>query len=742
MRLVRRRTKPATWLAAIILCCGPFLAGCEWSQWNNPYPASQGGENILYSSFSDRPKHLDPVRSYSSNEYAFIGQIYEPPLQYHYLKRPYQLIPLTAAQMPEVRYLDAAGRRLPQDAATGDIAFSVYEIHIRPGIQYQPHPAFARDAQNELRYVDLSEEDLAQAQELADFEYRDSRELVAADYVYQIKRLAHPRLHSPIQGLMNEYIVGLREFAETLATAYARQLQENPGANWLDLRQFDLPGVEVVDKHTYRIKIHGKYPQLLYWLAMPFFAPMPWEADRFYAQPGMKHRNITLDWYPVGTGPYMLTVNNPNRQMVLERNPNFHPQYYPTEGDPGDVEMDLLADAGKRLPFIDKVVYNLEKENIPYWNKFLQGYYDVSGVSSDSFDQAIQFGSQGEAELTPLMQQKGIRLETAVQTSTFYMGFNMLDPIVGGKSQRAQLLRRAISIAVDYEDYISIFANGRGVVAQGIIPPGIFGHVEGKMGINPYVYEWRNGRAERKAVSEAKRLLAKAGYPNGRDAETGKPLLIHLDVTGGGPEDKANFDWLRKQFRKIDLELVIRNTDYNRFQEKMRKGNAQLFQWGWNADYPDPENFLFLLYGPNGKVKHGGENAANYNNPEFNRLFDQIKNMDNSPQRFAIIKQLVEIARRDAPWLWGFHPKQFILHHGWYGNVKPNLMANNTLMYKRIDPQLREQKRREWNRPILWPIFIALLVLFGGLVPATVAYRRKEQSAARQPHTEVRGRKV
>ena len=739
MQLGRHGTSTTAWLTGLLLCCVVFLAGCEWSQWNNPYPASQRGKNILYSSFSDRPKHLDPVRSYSSNEYAFIGQIYEPPLQYHYLKRPYQLIPLTATQMPEVYYLDAAGHRLPPNAPVSDIAFSIYEIQIRPGIQYQPHPAFARDEQDKLRYQALSEAKLARIQELADFKYQGSRELVAADYVYQIKRLAHPRLHSPIQGLMNEYIVGLREYATTLSTAYQRQLKEIPAATWLDLRQFDLPGVEVIDKYTYRIKIYGKYPQLRYWLAMPFFAPMPWEAERFYAQPGMKQRNITLDWYPVGTGAYMLTVNNPNRQMVLERNPNFHPEYYPTEGDPGDAEKGLLKDAGKRLPFIDKVVHNLEKENIPYWNKFLQGYYDVSGVSSDSFDQAIQFGSQGEAELTPLMQQKDIKLETAIQTSTFYMGFNMLDPVVGGDSERARLLRRAISIAVDYEDYISIFANGRGIAAQGVIPPGIFGYIGGKEGINPYVYEWRNGRAERKSVSEAKRLLKKAGYPNGRGAKTGKPLLIHLDVTGGGPEDKANFDWLRKQFRNIDLELVIRNTDYNRFQEKMRKGNDQLFQWGWNADYPDPENFLFLLYGPNGKVKHGGENAANYNNPEFNRLFNRMKNMENSPQRFAIIQQLVEIVRRDAPWLWGLHPKQFILHHGWYSNVKPNLMAHNTLMYKRIDPKLREQKRREWNRPVLWPIIIGVLILFSGLIPAIMSYRRKEKSAARQPQAQAKG---
>ena len=158
--------------------------------------------------------------------------------------------------------------------------------------------------------------------------------------------------------------------------------------------------------------------------------------DQFYAQPGMAEKNITLDWYPVGTGPYMLTVNNPNRRMVLERNPNFHLETYPSEGDPGDKEAGLLDDAGKRLPFVDKVVYSLEKESIPYWNKFLQGYYDSSGISSDSFDQAVRIGSQGEAVLTADMRKKGIRLETAIGASTYYMGFNMLDPVVGGLDER------------------------------------------------------------------------------------------------------------------------------------------------------------------------------------------------------------------------------------------------------------------------------------------------------------------
>lgn len=720
-----------------IICTVLLLTSCEQQLWNNPYPAADARKNILYSSFSERPKHLDPARSYSSNEYVFIGQIYEPPLQYHYLKRPYVLEPLTAVAVPRAQYFAADGHPLPEDAPVTSIDHSVYEIRIRPGIRYQPHPAFARDAAGRPRYLSLQPSDLEGVYTLADFSETGSRELVAADYVYQIKRLAHPHLHSPIFSLMSEYIVGLSEYGKTLEQAYRKLDPTMEQELFLDLRNYPLEGVEVVDRYTYRIRIKGVYPQLLYWLAMPFFSPVPYEADRFYSQPGMKERNLSLDWYPVGSGAYMLTVNNPNQKMLLERNPNFHEDFYPAEGEAGDRERGLLRDAGQRLPFIDRVVYTLEKENIPYWNKFLQGYYDVSGVSSDSFDQAIQFSAQGDAELTPVMQQKGIHLSTSVQTSSFYMGVNMLDPVLGGDSKRARLLRQALSIAVDYEDFISIFQNGRGIAAQGPLPPEIFGHVDGEQGINPYVYEWKHGKPQRKSIEEARRLLAEAGYPRGRDAQSGKPLQIHLDISTGGAEDKAFLDWFRKQFRKLDIELQVRATDYNRFLEKMRKGNAELFIWGWNADYPDPENFLFLLYGPNGKVKHQGENAANYDNPEFNRLFEQMKNMENGPQRLALIQKIVEIVRRDAPWLWGYHPKSFALYHQWYGNAKPNTMAHNSLKYKRIDPELRALSRQAWNKPVLWPISILGLLLLVSLVPAVVTYLRKEHQRG-----EPRQRKV
>lgn len=702
-----------------------ILSGCSGQSWNNPYPAAESQQNIFYSSFAARPKHLDPAQSYSSNEIAFTGQIYEPPLQYHFLKRPYQLIPLTTTSMPSVQYLDEQGNPLPENAAAADIGFTVYTITIQKGIQYQPHPALAKDTQGNFLYHHLTAQELDGINRLSDFKQQGTRELVAEDYIYEIKRLAHPRLHSPIYGLMTEYIVGLHEFGKLLHDENQKLIKEQGESAFLDLRNYKLEGVDLVDRYTYRIKIKGKYPQFLFWLAMPFFAPIPPEADIFYSQAGLDKKNVTLDWYPIGTGPYMLTKNNPNLQMVMEKNPNFHGETYPTEGEDSDSADGFLADAGKPLPFIEKAVYSLEKENIPSWNKFLQGYYDASGISSDSFDQAIRMNNQGEAGLSDDMTQKGIKLITGIGTSTFYMGFNMKDPVVGGESDRARKLRQAISIAIDYEEYISIFLNGRGIPAQGPLPPGIFGYREGEQGINPYVYDWVKGQPRRKSIENAKQLMTDAGYPNGRDVESGKPLIIYFDTTASGPDDKALMDWFRKQFRKIDIDLVIRSTDYNRFQDKMLKGTEQFFGWGWNADYPDPENFLFLLYGPNAKVDKNGENAANYESKLFDHLFEKMKNMDNGEERQTIIDEMVDIARKDSPWIWGLHPKNFSLYHQWFSNAKPNLMANNTLKYKRIDPQLRAQLRSQWNKPIVWPIVLIVAVLIAAVIPAIRAYRAK-----------------
>ncbi len=712
-----------------------LLAGCGEPPWNNPYPSQDTSRPIFFSSFSERPKYLDPARSYSSNEWAFISQIYEPPLQYHYLKRPYTLVPLTATSMPEIRRYDRQGNLLPEDADPEQVASTEYRLHIQPGIRYQPHPAFARKPDGSHRYWPLSEDELKGRYTLQDFPQTGTRELTAEDYVYQIKRLAFPPNHTPIAGLMAEHIEGFEDFAKRSG----RLAEENAKAGrlWTDLRPLDIAGVRVLDRYSYSIRLKDSYPQFIYWLATNFFAPMPWEAERFHAQPGMAERNITLHWYPVGTGPFMLTENNPNLRMVLDRNPNFHGERYPTEGSAADRAKGLLDDAGKPMPFIERAVYSLEKEAIPRWNKFLQGYYDNSGIASDSFDQAVQLGANGEARLTPEMQKKGIALDTAVETSIYYMGFNMRDPVVGSRPEdpadraRARKLRQAIAIAVDWEEFISIFNNGRGQPAQGPLPPGIFGYREGREGVNPIVYRWEKSRPVRRSIEEAKRLMAEAGYPEGVDPATGNALVLYYDTALSGPGSKSILQWYVNQFRKLGISLVVRATDYNRFQEKMLKGTAQLFSWGWNADYPDPENFLFLLYGPNGKVEHHGENAANFRSTEFDALFERMKNLPNGPERQQVIDRMVDIVRRESPWLFGYFPKGFSLHQAWYGNPLPHLMANNTLKYKRIDGVARAQQQKAWNRPVTWPLWVLLALLVVSAIPAIRDYRARERSRAR-----------
>jgi len=385
------------------------------------------------------------------------------------------------------------------------------------------------------------------------------------------------------------------------------------------------------------------------------------------------------------------------------------------------------------LPFIEEAVFTLEKESIPRWNKFLQGYYDQSTISSDSFDQAIQISSKGRPYLTPALKEKGIYLQTSIAPSIWYLGFNMLDKVVGGSSERARKLRLAISIAVNYEEYINIFLNGRGIPAQGAIPPGIFGYLPGSKGINLYVYDWKNNQAIRKPIRIAKRLLVEAGYPNGVNPKTGNPLILNYDVaSSSGPDEKALLDWMRAQFAKIGIQLNIRSTDYNRFQDTVRNGQSQIFYWAWTADYPDPENFLVLLYGLNSKVAQGGENATNYSNPVYDQLFNQMKSLPNNAERQAIINKMQEIIRHDAPWVFGIYQEDFILNQAWNFPAKPNALAFNSLKYQRIDPVLRDLLRDRWNKPILWPLGVLALGFIGLSLPVFIRYWQKERRSVKQ----------
>lgn len=716
-----------------------LLAGCN----NNPHPDGAEQSNTLFTAFTERsPRYLDPTASYSNPETAFTYQIYEPLYGYHYLKRPYALVPKTATAVAHPRYLDARGRALPDDAPGEQVAESVYEIRIRPGILYQPHPAFARDEAGRYRYHALAEADTRGKRSPLDFGFSGTRELVADDYVYAIKRHATTRIEAPIFGIFSEYVIGLQAYRETVRRA-DEQLRAGLDPSsldrpFLDFRQWPLAGAEALDSHTLRLRLKGKYPQWNYWLAMTFAAPIPWEAEAFYAQPGMARNGLSLVNWPVGTGPYMLTEYVLDRRHVLERNPNYRGEPYPCEGNPDDQAAGRLDDCGKPTPFIDRIVFTMEKEAVPLQAKFVQGYLDIPQIERVDWGVKLLSEMDDSDEVRQRYTERGMQLPRVVDISNWYLGFNWLDPVVGRgdtpeQQERNRKLRQALSIAIDWEEgYGRIFASKGGEAAHGPLPAGLAGSRHGTVeGHNPITHRVVDGRVVRRPIEEARRLLAEAGYPDGRDAKTGRALVLNYDYQRAPtPESRPELDWMIRQCAKLGIQLEIRATDYNQFQDKMLKGKQQIFWWGWLADYPDAENFLFLLYGPNGKAEHQGENAANYQNAEYDRLFNQLKMLEDGPQKQALIDRMVTILREDAPWAFGFFPYAAGAYQPWVHNGKPSILVRDMDRYMRLDTGLRARLLAQWNRPVWWPLPLAGLTLLLLLGIARRVYRRRERADA------------
>lgn len=548
-------------LAAVLMLssCGPIP--------NSVHSIKELSSNTLFTPFSGRsPKHLDPTSSYSSDETPFTYSIYEPLYQYHYLKRPYQLIPRAAAAVPAPIFLDKEGNVLPEDAPADKVALSIYEIPIKKGILFAPHPAFAKDEKGNYVNHHLSEEVTKNLRNPLDLPNKGTRELVAEDYVYAIKRLTNPRIISPIYGTIVSHLPGLEKLAAQVRE-YDKQLRANLPASqrdlpFLDLRKFELEGVSAPESHLLRIEVKGKYPQFPNWLAMTFFAPIPWEAEAFYAQRGMAKNNLSLNYWPVGTGPYQLVESIENRRHVMQRNPLFRKtELYPCEGEPGDKEKGYLEDCGKSLPFIDRIEISAEKESVPLRTKFLQGYYDSPQIERLDNGQGFLIGMADSKEKEEEYKNKKLQFPKVIEAHNTYFGFNWLDPVIGEgatpeQKEKNRKLRQAIAIAMDWEEYIQIFEKGLATPAHGPLPPGLFGHnPEGSAGFNPYVYnKLEDGTLIRKSLEEAKTLLAEAGYPDGRNLKTGKPLVLSLDFqAAASPGTKAALDWYQKQFAKLGI---------------------------------------------------------------------------------------------------------------------------------------------------------------------------------------------
>ncbi len=662
----------------LVLVAVVVLAACG----NDPYPGADDQRKVLYLPFSESPKTLDPQVAYSTADHVVTGAVYDNLLEYHLLDRPYRLIPGLARAVPSA-----------EPRPGGHV---VYRFALRDDLEFADDPCFALDGAG-----------------------RTTRRVTAADVAFALMRIADPHVDSPV-GSTFAHVVGFQDFTVRLTAAR----KDDPG--FADRRVDDqyrvaggIAGVRAVDATTLEIELEEAYPQILFWFAMEFTTPVPWEAIVTYD--GKDGRELFTE-HPVGTGAFRLAVYDKRSRIALERNPRWygatHPEWrapaavYPTSGEPGDRERGLLDPAyvGKPLPFLDRIELRLDKEDVPAFTKFLQGYYDESGIIEESFDRIVKAGT-----LSPDMAALGMQLEKTVVPSIFYLGFNMEDRVVGAPAaDRGRKLRQAMSLVIDSREYTSIFQNGRGIPAESPIPPGLFGYDPDYA--NPF---------RKVDVEQARRLLAEAGYPNGVDPATGRPLHLTLDTGDTSARSRLRFLYFTEAWARLGLDVEIAATTYNQFQDKVRRGAYQLFMWGWVADYPDPENFLFLLWSEMDRSKGGGPNTANFTDPEYDRLFLKMRDLPDGEERAAVIREMRSLLERERPWIELFHQESYALVQGWMHNVKPLGMSFSTFKYQDIDVPLRRAKRAEWNRPVYWPLWVLVAIAVAIAAWAVVTVRRR-----------------
>jgi oligopeptide transport system substrate-binding protein len=523
------------------------------------------------------------------------------------------------------------------------------------------------------------------------------RPITAKDIVYSFQRIEDPATKSPAAQFFADKILGWQEDSEKF-----KENKEKP----YDIEPKGIK-VDQNDPYTFHIMLTKPYPQLKYIMTMHFTTPQAREAVEYYGKDEYAR-------HPVGCGPMKLGEYKTKQRISLVRNPTGLKSNYPSIGEAGDAEKGLLKAAGQPLPTLDKVVFNIIKERTSLWNMFLQGYMDSAGVNSGNISQVITPVGGFSKEL----QERGIQMNRAPQAATTYAAFNLNDPDFGGYSPEKRKLRQAIALSISSKDYIDVLLNGFAEPANYIIPRVIKGYDPTYK--NPF-------REYDPDLKRAKQLLEEAGYKDGIDPKTGKKLVLNYDNANTTSATRLQTGFIQKSIERLGIKIESRTTDYNHFQEKLHKNQHQFIVYGWVADYPDPENFLFLLYGPYKEI-----NNTNYDSPEYNKLFEQMANMPDGPERMMVIAKMRDLSMAECMWIPLYHSVAVSVNYDWQSNVKGHPLANDFFIYRDIDNTKRAQRRAEWNRPRYEIAILPMAIIFLGALPAWNIFQKRIHRRVRQ----------
>ncbi len=441
------------------------------------------------------------------------------------------------------------------------------------------------------------------------------RELVAEDYVYSLKRLIDPKIRSPWAFLVEGKIVGLDEIA---AKAKAS------GRFDYDAK---VPGLEAVDRYTIRIRLEATDYNLPYILAHEPSAAVAREVIAKYAEvDGRAQAN------PVGTGPYRLVRWVRSSKIVLEANPHYRGFTWNfTSTDPADAQL-IREMKGKSMPAVGRVEVSIIEEDQARLLAFQNGEVDLMNMEGPLAPKVLD-----GATLRPEMKAKGVKLSRLIDPEISYTYWNMQDPVVGGLSKEKVALRRAMAMSYDVAEEIKVIRNGQAIEAKYPIPPGVVGHESA----------WKPGIVHDPAGANA--LLDRFGYKRGADGwrtlPDGKPLTVRLSSrpdTLGRQQDEI---W-KKSLDAIGVRMDVHKDKFPELLKAEKQCKLQMRVAAWIADYPDGDNFMQLLYGPNTFQS----NNACAKMPEFDRLYEKSVKLPPGPERDALYRDMTKVMEAYAPW--------------------------------------------------------------------------------------------
>jgi ABC-type transport system substrate-binding protein len=550
----------------------------------------RGTESLLSLSLDSTLDSLDPAKAFSDDSLLVSSQVMEPLFQYHYLKRPYEIEPLIAESLPQI---EGQGKRL--------------KIKIKKGIYFHDHPAFKGK----------------------------KRILKADDFVVQFKRLAMDSLKSPGKSLFSGLIVGFDEFGKLI------------NEDWRKINSVKLDGVFAIDEQTLIIELNHPEPNLMYYLALNFIVPAPWEV--------VEYEQNNLDKTLVGTGPYQYLGQQEN-YLSMKKFAFYRKDFYPSSGDRYANIEKLLDSSKEMIPFIDEVRFYLTTQESERWDMFLNHDIDLITVPKTYIPQL--FGTDGE--LAEQLKDIGANLKHFPILANRWLAFNMRNPILGKNAN----LRRAIAYAIDYNGYVQLLSQNTNLRANSILVPGIPGYLPAKefrFAFDPEI---------------AKKYLKKSGYLE----DSSFPKIIY-STRGNQKIHILEAEFIKKHLEAIGIKIEIEVLSFPDFMKKGRAGELMFFTDNWLFDYPDGENILQLLVSKN----FPGINKSGYSNPMIDALYGELKKTSNLDHRDKIIQQMEDIIFEDLPWIPMMYESSFVLQYPEIKNFRKSALIRNYVKYLKLE---------------------------------------------------------